>query len=289
MKKSAGFLDGTVNIQPPADATAEVNKVVRRVEPLRISTNGEPPVRDCCDVVVEELLTIMVEGVGNFTLMCTPCDVKALAVGFAFSEGMISSINDVIEFSYGPDQHVIGMRLEEPAQSVSGRSLIVTSSSGLCGSRNIDRVITGQITSGDSLRIPASLLREVAEEMHVRQGLFVQTGGTHAAGIFTADGEMIAFGEDIGRHNALDKAVGKCLMQDLSSAGCGIVLSGRVSLELIAKAARAGIEIVAAVSAPSSLAIQAAEQCNITLCGFVRGQRATVYTHPQRIEELSSL
>jgi FdhD protein len=104
--------------------------------------------------------------------------------------------------------------------------------------------------------------------------------------VFNADGELLALGEDIGRHNALDKAVGKCLMRGLPLAGRGAVLSGRVSLELVAKAARAGLEMLVAVSAPSSLAIQAAQRCNITLCGFVRGERATAYTHTHRIEGL---
>ena len=272
----------------PGDVSAEENEAVCHVEPLRISTDGGPSVRDSCDVIVEELLSVAVEDVGSYTLMCTPCDVKALAVGFAFSEGVISTINDCLELTYLPDQHVVSLRVAEPARGASDRSLIVTSSCGMCGSRSIAKYLAGRITSGDSLRVPASLLRTVTEEMDERQGLFTRTGGTHAAGIFTADGRMIAFAEDIGRHNALDKTVGKCLMQDVSPAGHGLVLSGRVSLELIAKAARASIEIVAAVSAPSSLAIQAARNCNITLCGFVRGRRATVYTHPRRIEDLGS-
>jgi FdhD protein len=262
---------------------SDANEAVLRVEPLRISTAGGPAVRDCCDVVVEELLTVMVEGVGNFAVMCTPCDVEALAVGFVFSEGLIDSLDDVIALMHRPDQHVVAMRIEEPGRNVAERNLIVTSSCGLCGSRNIDRMLTGQVSSGDSLRIPASHLRSVADEMSRRQQLFTRTGGTHAAGIFSSAGELITFGEDLGRHNALDKAVGKCLMQRASPRGLAAFLSGRVSLELVAKAARAGIEIVAAVSAPSSLAIQAAEQCNITLCGFVRGERATVYSHPRRI------
>lgn len=231
-------------------------------------------------------MTIMVANVGSFALLCTPCNVEALAVGFAFSEGMISSIADVIDCSYRPDQHVVGLRLEAPPQTGAGRNLIVTSSCGLCGSRNIDKLLAGDATSRDTLRVPAAVLRTVVEDMRARQVLFAQTGGTHAAGIFTAEGELIVLGEDIGRHNALDKAIGKCLMRELSLAGRGVALSGRVSLELVAKAARAGIEIIAAVSAPSSLSIQAAERCNITLCGFVRGERATVYTHPRRIEGL---
>jgi FdhD protein len=113
--------------------------------------------------------------------------------------------------------------------------------------------------------------------------LFTRTGGTHAAGIFTVTGELLAIGEDIGRHNAFDKAMGQCVLRGVPTAGRAAVLSGRVSVELVAKAARAGLELIAAVSAPSSLAIQVAERCQVTLCGFVREKRATVYTRPQRI------
>jgi FdhD protein len=265
---------------------SRLTPATRHVEPLRISTEDGSAVRDPCDVVVEQLLTIMVEGVGNFAVMCTPCDVEALAVGFVFSEGLISSIDDVVDCSYRPEQQTIGLRLEDPGQGGAVRNLIVTSSCGLCGSRNVDRLLAGEETCADTLRVSPMVLRAVGREMHGRQQLFSRTGGTHAAGIFNADGKLLTLAEDLGRHSALDKAIGKCLLRGLKPAGCGAMLSGRVSLELVAKALRAGLEIMVAVSAPSSLAIDAAERCNITVCGFVRGERATVYTHPRRIEGL---
>ncbi len=257
---------------------------IRRVEPFRISTADASAVRDPCDVVVEQLLNIMVDGVGNFAVMCTPCDVEALAVGFVFSEGLISSFDDVLDCSYHPDQHAVGLRLDDPGRIGETRNMIVTSSCGLCGSRNIEQLMSGDNACADTLRVSASLLKSVAEKMQSCQRIFSCTGGTHAAGIFSKSGELLAVAEDIGRHNALDKVIGKCLVHGLSADSRGVMLSGRVSLELIAKAARAGLEIIAAVSAPSSLAIDAAERCNITLCCFVRGERATVYTHPHRIQ-----
>jgi FdhD protein len=279
--------NGPTADKAPERLTSEASDAVRRVQPLRISTTGAPPLRDPHDVVIEEPITIMFEDVGSFVLMCTPCDVETLAVGFAFSERLISSTDDIVDLSYRREQRLIGIRLDDPTQAGSGRNLIVTSSCGLCGSRNIDQLMSGQLASRDSLRVPGSLLVDVADQMHARQRLFARTGATHAAAIFTAEPEVLAFGEDIGRHNALDKAIGQCLLQDLALASRGVMLSGRVSLELVAKAANAGIEIVAAVSAPSSLAIDVAQRCNITLCSFVRGDRVTVYTHPHRIEELT--
>ena len=264
----------------------DASRAIRHVDPLRISTGDGPTVRDSCDVAVEDLLTIMIDKVGSFAVMCTPCDVKALAVGFAYSEGLISCIEDVVDFSYRPDQQTVGLRLDNPTNAVPNRNLIVTSSCGLCGSRNIDQLMSGAMISRDTLRLPATVLRSVVNEMQASQRIFERTGGTHAAAIFDVSGEILAFGEDIGRHNALDKAIGGCLMKGHPLAALGAALSGRVSLEMVTKAARAGIELIAAVSAPSSLAVDISERCNITLCGFVRGRRATVYTHPHRIKAI---
>ena len=115
-----------------------------------------------------------------------------------------------------------------------------------------------------------------------------KTGGTHAAGVFDTNGRTLSFAEDLGRHNAMDKAIGKCLLDGLLTDGCGISLSGRASFEMVSKAARAKLELVASVSAPSSLAIEAAERAGITLCGFVRSGCANVYTHPERIDDCGS-
>ncbi len=256
---------------------------VRQVTPLRFSDQDAQPRPDPGRVAVEELITVKIEGVGNFTLLCTPNDVEALALGFAFSEGLIASVDDVHDCTYEPDQRCVALRVDPPAQAATGRNLIVTSSCGLCGSRSIDRFLSGKMVCGDTLRIPLKLLHAAALDMHGRQRFFARTGGTHAVGIFKADGQILAIGEDIGRHNAFDKATGKCLLRGVPTAGRAAVLSGRVSVELVAKAARAGLELVAAISAPSSLAIELAERCRITLCGFVREDRATAYAHPHRI------
>ena len=121
------------------------------------------------------------------------------------------------------------------------------------------------------------------EQMRAGQAIFDETGGCHAAAIFDGAARVLAVAEDLGRHNALDKAIGTVLLERGSLAGCGVVLSSRLSLEMVLKAVRSGLEIMAAVSAPTSLAIEVADRFGITLCGFVRETRATVYTHRQRI------
>ena len=174
------------------------------------------------------------------------------------------------------------MRLvNRPAESGS-RTLIVSTSCGICGSRDIEERLSGPAV-GDQLRVTGSQLIAMGQAMRKEQDLFARTGAAHAAAVFDADCKIIAFAEDIGRHSALDKAIGKCLLAKQPTAGCGVMLSGRVSYELICKAAAAGLEVIAAVSAPFSLAIEAATRRKITLCAFVREDRATVYTHPHRV------
>jgi FdhD protein len=127
------------------------------------------------------------------------------------------------------------------------------------------------------------VLRSLGGALRERQVLFDSCGGTHAAGIFDGSGTILASAEDAGRHNALDKAIGKCLLAGTPTAGLGVVLSGRTSFEMVGKCAKAGIELISAVSAPTTLAIDVAERCNITLCAFVRETRATVFSHSRRV------
>jgi len=274
---------------PDTNNTNAPSASIRGMNVLRM-TAGSPPEREHCRVIVEEFLTIMVEDVGTYTVMCTPCDLPALAVGFLFSEGIIATVDDISLLSHcDDDPSVIRVRLTNPpAEPDSGRTLIVATSCGMCGTRNIEEILAGLRPVGNSLRITHDFLAMIADKTHSRQVTFAQTGSAHAAGIFTANGNIVAFAEDIGRHNALDKAIGKCVLQERSADGCGVFLTGRVSSELAIKAANAGIELIAAVSAPSSMAVDVAQRCNITLCGFVRGDRATVYAHPERIADLPS-
>lgn len=255
------------------------------VNAIRVST-GRPPVPEDCRVVVEQPITVAIEGAGDYTLMCTPSDPVALAVGFAFTEGLISKLGDIqLLHRCEDDANTIRMRLFETRLhgAAQARNLIIASSCGMCGLERIDDILDNLGVCPQSLRVSLSRMLAVHEKMRSLQTLFSETGGTHAAAIFTSEGEIAAFAEDIGRHNALDKAIGKCLLSETPTAGCGLAFSGRASFEIVVKAAKAGIEIIAAVSAPSSLAVQAADRCEITLCGFVRGDRATVYTHESRV------
>ena len=236
----------------------------------------------CDDVVTEQPVTLVVAGVENFTLLCTPTDLEALAAGFLYAEGLIDSA-DAIESIEAASPASVEIILKNPPRAAKQRNMILASSCGMCGTRNMNRVLYGTQPCGSALTIPAETLHRVMQTLPSMQHIFKATGGAHAAAVFSNQGEIIAFGEDIGRHCALDKAVGKALLSGSSTEGCGVALSGRVSFEMVSKAARAHVELIAAVSAPSSLAVDAARRWNITLCGFARNGAANIYCHAERI------
>ncbi len=240
---------------------------------------------DRCELIVEQCLTLAVKGIGNYMLMCTPCDTRALAVGFLYSENLIGGIDDILLMHHCEDDDAaIEIRLSAgPGDLPEVRNLIVPSSCGMCGSYDIDALLSDLKPVGESMHVSHPTLIGVANAMHARQKLFSRTGAAHAAAVFDDNGEIKAFAEDIGRHNALDKVIGKSLLGGKTTTGCGVMLSGRVSFDMALKAANAGIELMAAVSAPSSLAAETARHCGITLCGFVRGERLTAYVNPDRI------
>jgi len=261
------------------------NKATSRANTLRISTRDpSAPCRTDSDaVVVEAPLTINVAEAGAYTLMCMPRDTRALTVGFLKSEGMIQSMDDIHGLSDCADTpDVIQVWLADPGKAVK-RNLVVASSCGLCGSEDVAQMLAELPQADDTLRVPPALLTDAVEAMRGRQEVFEETGAVHAAAIFASDGQIVSLAEDIGRHNALDKAIGACILEGRATSGCGVALSGRVSFELIVKCARAGLELISAVSAPTSLAIEAAAHSRITLCAFVRGSRATIYTCPERV------
>jgi FdhD protein len=266
-------------------------EAVRNVLARRISTgvHGPRAINEQVGVVLEDLLTIDVERIELYTLLCMPHDRRALVAGFLLSEGLIDSMGDVASLApCETEPNVIRVRLNTDVPSVGdpGRNLLITSSCGACGGDNLRAKLDALPRVGDRLSLDASALRSTIGCVRREQVLFDCCGGTHAAGIFNGQGEILACAEDTGRHNALDKAVGKCLLAGVSTAGCGVVLTGRVSMEMVGKCARAGIELISAVSAPTSLALEVADRCNITLCAFVRETRATVFTHPRRVRQI---
>ncbi|MHC4562841.1 MAG: formate dehydrogenase accessory sulfurtransferase FdhD [Planctomycetota bacterium] len=268
-------------------AITDTAQSVHCVSVNRFSMDSETPQLSDDQLIVEQPVTIMVDQVGSYTIMCTPCDVEAMAVGFLYSEGVIDDLHDIVSVSSSKaDPKVIGVQLADTSGVSVARNLIVASSCGMCGARTIEKTLADTEPVGSSMTIDAAGVCDVMERLRERQTAYLVTGGAHAAGVFDSAGEFLSVAEDIGRHNAVDKAIGKCLLAGQPMAGCGIALSGRVSFEMVAKSARAGIELIVAVSAASSFAVESANRWNMTLCGFVRDERANIYTHPQRIRQL---
>jgi len=247
------------------------------------------------DVAVEEPLEIRVDGEPLAVTMRTPGHDRHLAVGFLFGESVIESLADVGtvahcgrpgEEGFGNAIDVIsgpGVTLDATRLEGTRRGTLTTASCGVCGRRSIDDLLE---RIGPVRREPA-LDREVLtaspDALRERQRAFERTGGLHAALALAADGAPLAHAEDVGRHNAVDKTIGRLLYDDVLEDAAILVVSGRISFEIVQKAATARVPAIVAVSAPTSLAVDLAIRADITLCGFARDGAMNVYARPDRV------
>ena len=250
------------------------------------------------DVVAEEPLEIRAQGETLAITMRTPGADRELAVGFLFAEGVIGSRDEVGRVAHcgRPDQEGYGNTIDVvPAPGVSldierisatRRGTLTTAACGVCGRRTVDDVIArcAPLPVGRATIAAASILAAV-ESLRARQPNFARTGGIHGAALHDAQGNVLAAFEDIGRHNAVDKAVGALLLAGRipGAEAALLVVSGRASYEVVQKASAARVPVIASVSAASSLAVDLARATGITLCGFVRKGTMTVYAHADRI------
>jgi FdhD protein len=222
--------------------------------------------------------------------MRTPGQDEELATGFLFTEGMIRSAADIADIRItNNDSNTIQVTLQERVQLALQpvqRNFYANSGCGVCGKTELSAIFTPvqSAVAQPPLTFPATRLLELPEVLRRQQPLFEDTGGLHAAALFDAAGQLLLLREDIGRHNAVDKLIGAALaMGHMPLHDCLLLLSGRAGFELIQKAAMAGIPIIAAVGAPSSMAVKMAQEWNITLIGFLRQQRCNIYTGAERI------
>ncbi|MFM9372264.1 formate dehydrogenase accessory sulfurtransferase FdhD [Streptomyces sp. Da 82-17] len=248
-------------------------------------------------LTVEEPMELRVAGRPLTITMRTPGHDFDLAAGFLVGEGVVRRAEDVAGIRYcagattdsGNTYNIVDVALAPgvaaPDASLE-RNFYTTSSCGLCGKASLDAVRT-QTTwpvADDPLRISASTLSTLPEQLRAAQRVFDSTGGLHAAALFTSDGELICLREDVGRHNAVDKVVGHALREGrLPLRDTVLMVSGRASFELVQKAVTAGVPILAAVSAPSSLAVDLAQDAGLTLVGFLRGTSMNVYAGAERV------
>ncbi|ACU35112.1 formate dehydrogenase accessory sulfurtransferase FdhD [Actinosynnema pretiosum subsp. pretiosum] len=248
-------------------------------------------------LAAEEPLELRVNGRALAVTMRTPGKDVELAHGFLLSEGVIGHLSDVAVARFcegtGPDgentYNVLDLTLAEgvpPPEVGVERNFYTTSSCGVCGKAALDAVKlkTRFSPAGDSTTVDVDVLTALPDDLRERQKVFASTGGLHAAGLFTADGQALVVREDVGRHNAVDKVLGWAVLNDrIPLTGTVLMVSGRASFELVQKAAMAGVPLLAAVSAPSSLAADLAEEQGVTLVGFLRGDSMNVYTGHERV------
>src|SRR5690242_14301754 len=233
-------------------------------------------------VAVEEPLEIRINGAAVAVTMRTPGHDEELALGFCLSEGLRPA-----EASLPQDLAANTVEVEAPAFDPQRllRSFYTSSSCGVCGKGALEAVEVEASRVEAPLEVAAGLLAELPDRLRAEQPAFAATGGLHATGLFDANGELVCLREDVGRHNALDKVVGWAFREGrLPLEGSILCVSGRLSFELVQKAAVAGCPMLVAVGAPSSLAVELAADRGVTLCGFVRGDRLTVYSEAWRLE-----
>lgn len=273
-----------------------MGRITARRKVLAVAPDGSTRTREDT-IAAEEPLELRVDGKALAVTMRTPGDDVELAHGFLLTEGVIGSRSDIrtarycdsVDDSGRNTYNVLDLALADgvPAPEVGvERNFYTTSSCGICGKAALDAVRTRSRFSpaDDDFHVDAGVLTGLPGALRDRQRVFEATGGLHAAALFSPDGELHVVREDVGRHNAVDKAIGWAVMQDrVPLRDTGLLVSGRASFELVQKAAMAGIPLLAAVSAPSSLAVELAVEQGMTLIGFLRGGSMNVYAGEHRL------
>lgn len=242
-------------------------------------------------VAHEEPLELQLDGASFAVVMRTPGHDEELGTGFLFTEGVIRSLSELESMQHctvvpvpEAEDNVLQVRLKTPIdQARFRRNLFASSSCGVCGKATLENALRTEGPLQSSLRVSRARITSLPAQLRAAQPAFSTTGGLHAAALFTKDAEVLVVREDVGRHNAVDKVVGYALRAGLSFEDTVLMVSGRLSFELVQKAVAARIPVLAGISAPTSLAVRMAEALGVTLVGFVREGSMNVYSHAARI------
>lgn len=264
------------------------NAAVRKTELLKWTDGEAVPAQDA--LAVEEPLEVRVRGRAISITMRTPGHDDELALGFLLSEGLIHSADDIQRVDpcvRSADGNIVNVFLAPHVEvdfDKLTRHVFASSSCGLCGKASIDAVRGGFPPVDPGPEFPAAIIQQVPDALRAQQANFEQTGGLHAAALFDRMGRLAVLREDVGRHNAVDKVLGWGIRRhDFQLREHALMVSGRASFEIVQKALAAGVPLITAVSAPSSLAVELAEESGQTLVGFLRPGRMNLYTHPKRV------
>lgn len=243
------------------------------------------------DVAHEEPLELQVDGHAFAVVMRTPGHDEELGTGFALTEGLVHTVSEIVSVRHctvvpteDAEDNILQLRLRTPIDLARfRRNLFASSSCGVCGKATLENALKSAARVESSLAIDRQILSVLPARLRAEQAAFERTGGLHAAALFDTDGRLHVVREDVGRHNAVDKVIGWALRNEKPLRDLVLVVSGRLSFELVQKSVAAGIPLLAGISAPTSLAIRMAETLGVTLVGFLRGSSMNVYAHSQRV------
>jgi FdhD protein len=267
---------------------------VKRFSVLKLDEKQEKHIED--EVVVEEPLEVRVNGESLSVTMRTPGNDFDLTIGLLLTEGIIHSYDEIGTIAYCPDEkdpelkNIVNVVLPEAKHKLKASRFSWSSSScGLCGKATLDAIHQACKPIGSAATAAYDVLCSLPLRLRQAQSNFDHTGGIHAAALFDLQGHLLVLREDIGRHNAVDKVLGASLTAKLPLNEAIMMVSGRLGFEIAQKAVIAGIPIVASISAPSSLALELADDFQMTVVGFLRGRSMNIYTHPQRVKAMGEL
>ncbi|MEM3578682.1 MAG: formate dehydrogenase accessory sulfurtransferase FdhD [Candidatus Bathyarchaeia archaeon] len=236
-------------------------------------------------VAVEKPIHIFLGKAPYATIFCTPTDIKELVVGHLLSEGIVKAVSEIQEIAF--KEEVLCYVSLKPAINIERRlkfsirfHRIIPSA---CGGPYQPQILKMLKPVKSAVKVKAGIVQKCVADLNSMAETFRKTGGVHAAAVYRADGTLLAFAEDVGRHNAVDKAIGKSALSNVCFSDCFLTLSGRLSADMVLKAARVGMPIVASIAAALDSGIEVAKKVNLTLVGFVRGRRMNVYNAAERI------
>jgi len=260
--------------------------MVRQVEITKLDLTTGKTQKIVDNVAEEKPLHLYVNTIYWATILCSPMNLKEMAVGHLLSEGVLKSVSEIEEITLKGEKGTCTVRLksginvEDRVRLSRLHQRIITSA---CGEGSPYQY-TGKTPRVESeLKIKAQVVFDSVNQLNFKAELFRQTGGVHVAAIYKSDGTQVALAEDVGRHNAVDKVIGMAALGEQNFDDCFLALSGRMSGDVAFKAAKVGLPIVASIAAALSSGITVAESSNLTLVGFVRGKRMNIYTFPERI------
>lgn len=258
---------------------------MREVKILRVdvSTQSIQKMRDC--VAEEKPLRIVINGIHYMTIFCLPSSLKELTVGHLLSEGIVKSIEEIEETTINEEgvcnvKLKQGVNVERRLSRLKPFSRIIVSA---CGSTSAHQYMGKLPKITSNLKVKAEVILNSVNELNKMAETFRKTGGTHAAATYTSDGSLLAFAEDVGRHNAVDKAIGITALNQNSFSTCFLALSGRLTGDIVLKAGRVGLPIMASLAAAVDSGIAIAKETDLTLIGFARGKRLNIYNAPERV------